>query len=184
MTRCSICNSPKKNAIDDLLDGGAFQRDIAAQFGVSRFALSRHVKHSKPATAAAVPESGDGESLEAQAARWLSRADDIYDRSIVDGDVRGQVQALTGAFRGLELQHRAELKAAEAAPPTGDAAPVTIEEIDRIVHATLNETPRGRHQSRLFSAPDKVLELAAKLADSPSAWTTVERILESTQVNS
>ncbi len=155
MSKCSICQSPNLAMINDLLDSGAYQRDIAQRLGISRFSLSRHVKHSK---AVAVPENGDGggDSLEAQAARWLQRADDIYDRSIVDGDVRGQVQALTGAFRGLELQHRAELKAAEAAPAPGDSAPITIELLDEIIQRAIGNR-RHKLIDRIFATPESTL---------------------------
>lgn len=181
MSKCGICNSEHCAAIDSQLDSGVFQRDIALLHGVSRHAISRHVRHSKTATTAA-PENGDGESLEAQAEKWLRRADDIYATSTANQDARGQVQALTAAFRGLELQHKSE-KAAEDAPPADGVEPVTIAMIDALVQSELAKSPRGRNQNRLYSAPDKVLELAARLADNPASWATVESILESTQVN-
>jgi hypothetical protein len=173
--KCSICTHPNLAEIDSLLDAGTNQKDAAAQFGVSRFALSRHVRHSAPAP---MPEPGTSEPLETQAARWMERADAIYQASTANGDVRGQVQALTGAFRGLELQHRAELKVAESTPPAGDGTPVTIEEIDRIVQSTLNETQRGKNLNRLFDAPDAVLEIAVRVLDAPESWGAVETVLE------
>jgi hypothetical protein len=180
MTRCTICNSEHRAAIDSLLDGGAFQRDVAAQFGVSRFALSRHLRHSNQAP---VATADNGETLEAQAARWLQRADDIYACSTVNGDVRGQVQSLTAAFRGLELQHKSELRDAESPPPANGETPVTLEEIDRIVQRINTETERGRAFEKLYRASDRAIQLAARLADHPASWPAVETILESTRVN-
>src|SRR6266446_10336053 len=52
---------------DGLLDGGASQKDVAEQFQVSRFAISRHVRHSAPLPAAL---DNDTDSLEARAALW------------------------------------------------------------------------------------------------------------------
>jgi hypothetical protein len=157
MNKCSICLSPNRPGIDDLLDAGTNQKTVAAQFGVSRYALSRHVRHSKPAPANA-PDSGNGESLEVQAEKWLSRADDIYATSTANGDVRGQVQSLTAAFRGLELQAKAESRAAESVSVTGSDAPVTIEYMDSIIRKAL-DTPRGRALDKLRVAPDKLIEL-------------------------
>jgi hypothetical protein len=77
------------------------------------------------------PETGTGETLEVQATRWLQRADDIYAASTANGDVRGQVQSLTAAFRGLELQHRSEQR--EAAAPESDGDAMTLQEIDKIL---------------------------------------------------
>jgi len=47
--KCSICTSPHLVAIGDLLDGGATQKDIAAQFKISKYAISRHLRHANPA---------------------------------------------------------------------------------------------------------------------------------------
>lgn len=175
MTKCSICAHADLAAIDDLLSGGANQKGVAQQFGVSRFALSRHLRHSKSAPA---PEPGTGETLEVQATRWLQRADDIYATSTENGDVRGQVQSLTAAFRGLELQHRAELRTAQSAPPAGADAPVTIEMMDEILQRTEAEiaaTPRGRALSELQSASDRFLEIAGQLYHDPELLREVEQ---------
>lgn len=173
-TRCSICNSEHCAAIDDLADSGtATLKEIAQQFGCSYASLVRHAaRHGKNAPAPATPENS--ESLEAQAEKWLRRADDIYATADANQDARGQVAALGAAFRGLELQHKAELKAAEAAPA---ATGITLEEIDRIVHGENMKTQHGR-------TFEKALELAVKLADHPATWAAVETILsESTRVN-
>jgi predicted transcriptional regulator len=108
MTRCTICSSPHRAAIDDLLDAGTSQKDVAEQFGVSRFAVSRHVRHSAPA-----PETSSGDSRE-EISKWLSRADDQYLVATADGDQRGAINALVGGLRAVEARIRNEEREAEA----------------------------------------------------------------------
>jgi hypothetical protein len=176
-SRCSICNSEHFAAIDDLADSQSLTlKEIAAQFQVSYPALVRHAaRHSKNAPAP-TPENGTSD-LAAEAAKWMRRADRIYETSTANDDVRGAAQSLQVAFRGLELQHKAELKAAEVAPPAGET-PLTIEYMDSLIEKTLNETERGRNQNRLYSAPDAVLEIACRIADHPEMLGAVETILE------
>jgi hypothetical protein len=166
MTRCTICNSPNLAAISDLADANVSLKEIAAQFHCSYPALVRHcARHRNPAPA---PATENGETLEVQAARWLSRADDVYASSTANQDTRGQVQALTAAFRGLELQHKSE-KAAEAAPVPGAGHPATIEMMDEIIQRAIGDR-RSTLIDKIFAAPDATLD-------------AVETLLSTGQVN-
>jgi predicted transcriptional regulator len=130
MSKCSICLSPNVATIDDLLDGGASQKDVAQQFQVSRFAVSRHARHGKrvPVT----PESDD-DSLEARAILWRERADHLWHQATADADCRAMAQAVSAGLRSVELAHRQEQRAAESAPETEDDGKLTIQDFDRIV---------------------------------------------------
>ncbi len=43
--RCTICTHPELEAISNAIIAGASLRDLAAQYGLSVSALSRHTKH-------------------------------------------------------------------------------------------------------------------------------------------
>jgi hypothetical protein len=45
--RCTVCNHPSRAEIDRGLMAGVAYRDLAAQFGLSPAALSRHTHHLK-----------------------------------------------------------------------------------------------------------------------------------------
>ena len=45
--RCSICNHPSRDEIDQALLTGVTYRPLAAQYGLSPSALSRHIRHLK-----------------------------------------------------------------------------------------------------------------------------------------
>jgi hypothetical protein len=110
---CQVCIHAQRSAVDAALLDGQQLKPLAAEYGISVSSLSRHkTRHLFAATPAA---NCDLDSLESQAALWLSRADDIYSQSAISGDVRGQAQALTGAFRGLELKARQFERDAERA---------------------------------------------------------------------
>ena len=169
---CSICAHLDVAAINSALFSGVFKKSIAQQFGVSPHAISRHSRNCLVVPAPA-PESSDG-ALEVQAARWLRRADDIYAASTANGDVRGQVQSLTAAFRGLELQHRAEQREA-AATPEPDREQLSLQDIDRIAKAwdnaqveTANRTSAlAMTEARRLRCND-LYEVFVKTWDQPS----------------
>jgi hypothetical protein len=50
--RCTVCNHPSLAEIDRGLMDGLTRKPLAAQYGVSRSALSRHLKHLRRALAA------------------------------------------------------------------------------------------------------------------------------------
>jgi hypothetical protein len=138
VTKCTICAHADVAAIDDLLDAGTNQKDVADQFHVSRFAISRHVRHSTPA-----PETSNGDSRE-EISKWLSRADDQYLLATADGDQRGAINALIGALRATEAKIRAEEREAEAIPdPESDEfTPRDIAKFDRLLSEAGERTTR------------------------------------------
>jgi hypothetical protein len=80
--KCSICGHPEAGAISAALESGMRQQDVAQQFRVSKFAISRH---SRKCLASPV---ATGETTNDQLDRWLRRADDLYMQAGVNGDVR------------------------------------------------------------------------------------------------
>jgi hypothetical protein len=106
--KCSICTHAEKQAIDAALDAGLQQQQIAATFSVSKYALSRH-KNRCLAPAAAT----DCESTGSQLDRWLARADEIFLRAAVDGNLAAQVSALSAAIRALQAHQKRETEEAE-----------------------------------------------------------------------
>ncbi|HHY08275.1 MAG TPA: hypothetical protein GX530_07090 [Corynebacteriales bacterium] len=65
--RCSVCNHPKREAIDRAIISGTPIRDIAGRFGVSKSAVYRHKKH--------IPET----LTKAHAAEEMAQADNLLD---------------------------------------------------------------------------------------------------------
>jgi hypothetical protein len=55
--RCTICTHPALTEIDRALQAGESLRSLAAQYGLSVSALSRHTKHLRQALAAAADEA-------------------------------------------------------------------------------------------------------------------------------
>ena len=55
--RCSICTHPARTEIDRALMAGESLRPLAAQYGLSLSALSRHTKHLSRALTAAADEA-------------------------------------------------------------------------------------------------------------------------------
>ncbi len=66
---CTICNHPKRAAIEAALVAGTSNRDITRQFGVEKDAVWRHRQTHLPATL-----------LKAHKAREIARADTLLDR--------------------------------------------------------------------------------------------------------
>jgi hypothetical protein len=67
--RCTICTHPALVEIDRGLQAGVSLRSLAAQYGLSVSALSRHTKHLRLALAAA------GEAHQGQQAALLDKLD-------------------------------------------------------------------------------------------------------------
>ncbi len=139
--KCSVCAHAQAPAIAAALEAGLRNYEVATQFGVSKFALSRH----KNKCLAPVP-TGDGErSTGEQLDKWLSRADDLYQIAGVNGDVKSQVAALSAAVRSLQAeQKRAEKKEEQEAKggllPNGQT-PVTVEYLDALIAKHIASCP-------------------------------------------
>lgn len=151
-SRCSICSNSNLAAIDDLLDAGTNQKDVAVQFGVSRFALSRHCRHRQPESKPADPDV-----LEQQARTWRERADHLWITATADSDSRAQAQAIAAGLRSCELMaQRAKAVAANPAPvPVGETL-LTIEAMDAIISRAMGDRRSGLID-KLFSANEATL---------------------------
>jgi hypothetical protein len=137
MKPCSICTHPSADDIEAALDCGSNQKDIAAQFDISKFALSRHVRHSKPV--------GKHDSL-AEVSRWLTRANDQYLLATANEDARGAVAALVAGLRAVESNIRNEERAEEAKLEPVIDRKITIAQIDKLL-ADADEQSLGRAKS-------------------------------------
>jgi hypothetical protein len=105
MTRgrvCSICTSSERSSIDGQLLAGLRLKDVAASMGLSAYSLSRHRRNCL--TAPFARNNDDSQEI----ARWLLRAEEIYQASTINGDVRGMVASLTAALRSLEVRAKAK----------------------------------------------------------------------------
>jgi hypothetical protein len=103
---CTICTGENTAQVNSLIASGIKLKDIAAQTGASPYALSRHKRNCLTPTA--TTPTGDG-----ALALWLQRADDLYNASGAALDLRGQAQAITTAFRALEIKRKHEEKTQE-----------------------------------------------------------------------
>src|ERR1700683_3900496 len=126
MVRCSICANSALAEIDAALLRGEFQKDVAARFCVSAYAISRHARHSAPAP--------DADALAATAQKWASRADQVWDMGFADQDARALVSACQAGLRSLEMQlrHREKLEDSTAKQPDANDK-ISPEQIDRLL---------------------------------------------------
>jgi hypothetical protein len=131
-SRCTICSSPNLAAIDSLLDGGQFKKDIAAQFSVSVHALSRHGRGLCRADA-----------LDTEEEKWAARLEKTYQQAVTDGDVRGQQQTATVALRHVRQRKLERTKAAEAAPDSEDDGKFDISQFDSFLEAISRDDSDG-----------------------------------------
>jgi hypothetical protein len=152
---CSICAHASSAAIDDLLVAGANQKDVAVQFSVSRFAVSRHVRHSVPAPEGSLNTSRD------EIGKWLRRADDQYLLATVDSDQRGAISALVGGLRAIEAQIRNDEREVEAKPVAGDGGRITLGQLDSILSA-VPETPETQLIREITWAIERVITFSGR----------------------
>ncbi len=169
---CSICAHANVVAIDAQLAAGVNQKDIAQQFQVSRFAISRHWRNCLAVSALA---SNSGDSRE-EIAKWLKRADDQYLLANANADQRGAVASLVAGLRATEAKVRSEEREAETAPDAesdDQFTPHDFAKFDRI----LTETDERAHQlvlseSQRLLVPD-CYELFTRMWQKPSLKTAV-----------
>lgn len=132
MSRCKICRNPHLGAVDSLLASGLKLKDIAAQLhGISIYSLSRHRRNCLTTS----PEvSGGAEEL----AKWMQRADDLYLIAGSNADVRGQLGALTAAFKGVVASEKQRDKDRDQQEIDNmQPHPATVQELDIRVKAFL-----------------------------------------------
>lgn len=121
--RCSICDHPKRDIIDQALVSNAVLRGITREYGVSEDALTRHKKSHIPellsraqeiqdnkavmvaevARAKEAMETGQANNLLQQVKDLINRTDGIYEKAEEAGDLRTALTAIRESRGNLEL---------------------------------------------------------------------------------
>jgi transposase-like protein len=124
--RCTICDHPDRDAIDEALINNAPYRDIARQHGISKDALTRHkqghisdllaksleVQQQKAALVTEVvqekvaQETGQADSLLSQLKELMARTERIFVKAEESGDLRTALAAVKEGRGNLELLGR------------------------------------------------------------------------------
>jgi hypothetical protein len=106
---CTVCSHPAREAIDEALVEGVAFPALAAKYGVSKDALSRHkAKHlpAKLVMARAAEEVAQADSLLDQVRDLQARAHRILDKAEGAGDLRTALGAIREVRGNLELLAR------------------------------------------------------------------------------
>jgi hypothetical protein len=128
-----------------LLAAGVAQKDVAQQFGVSKFAISRHIRH----VAKQAQEVEDNDSP-TEIAKWLCRADDQYLLAVANADQRAAVQSLVAGLRAIESKAKAAEREFEANRDRPDDIPeISIEQFDRLA-AQAEESVKARDDDHIL----------------------------------
>jgi hypothetical protein len=155
--------------IDLALESGNKLNEIAEQFAVSKFSLSRH--RAKHLALAATTAESDGD-LAAQVAMWRIRADQLWLSATADADTRGQAQAVAAGLRSVELQARRERETTESATSAIDEQ-IDVRELDRYTSQLI--AALGKIQLK----DERVLQLAiAMITTQPDLLDQAERIMQ------
>ncbi len=102
--RCTVCNHASLKEIDQALMAGYSLRPLAARYGVSASALSRHLKHLDRALAARDQQERQQEAtqlmdqvslLEARLDRIFRKAENLHSLHISLGCIQESVRLLT-----------------------------------------------------------------------------------------
>jgi len=104
--RCTVCDHPERNGIDQALVTGAPYRSVAKRFGLSESAVYRHKIEHLPAhllKAKEVEEVAQADDLLNQVRNLQTHALDILDRAEKAGDLRTALAAISQARGNLEL---------------------------------------------------------------------------------
>jgi transposase-like protein len=104
--RCTVCNHPERNSIDEALVTGAPYRSVAKRFGLSESAVYRHKSEHLPAhllQAKEVEAVARADDLLEQVRNLQTRALDILERAEKTGDLRTALAAISQARGNLEL---------------------------------------------------------------------------------
>jgi hypothetical protein len=134
MADCGICNHAERAAIDAALQSGEQLKSVATTFNVSKYALSRHkAKHLEVPAVQEVQQDGAGDDSR-EVEKWLGRAEQIFQTSVVDGNVKGMVDSLSAALRALETRAKTREREAEQAAEQGEGIPpITVAQLDDLV---------------------------------------------------
>lgn len=181
---CSICaRADAVQQIDDCLDSGQSLTAVAEQFGTSRFALARHLKHRKADAEPPISAS------QLEIMKWLDRADAEYQKAAADDDTKTAIAAIASGLRAVETQQKTLERETAAAPAaeSGDGR-FTLQEIDayrdnffasgvresewdfiqRLI-AQFSSAVTYRANPKLFDLVQELLKLA-----SPQAYAGIE----------
>ena len=101
--RCTVCTHASLTAIDQALMDGLPLRPLAAQYGVSSSALSRHLKHLRQALAAHDDRAHQAHQaalldkldlLEARLHRIFRKAEDLHSLHVSLGCIQESIRLL------------------------------------------------------------------------------------------
>src|SRR5215212_7484877 len=104
--RCTVCDHPEKQAIEEALVSGAPYRSVAKRAGLSESAVYRHKTEHLPThllKAKEVEEAARADDLLDQVRHLQAHALGILDRAEKAGDLRTALAAISQARGNLEL---------------------------------------------------------------------------------
>jgi hypothetical protein len=104
--RCTVCNHPERNGIDQALVTGAPYRSVAKRFELSESAVYRHKTEHLPThllKARKVEEVAQADDLLEQVRNLQAHVLDILERAEKAGDLRTALAAISRARGNLEL---------------------------------------------------------------------------------
>jgi transposase-like protein len=104
--RCSVCDHPERQKVDEALVSGAPYRSIAKRFALSESAVYRHKAEHLPARLAKAREAvevAQADDLLTQVRDLQDRALAILDRAESAGELRTALGAIREARGSLEL---------------------------------------------------------------------------------
>lgn len=107
--RCSICDHPQRDAIDNYLVEGGSYRSIAKQFDVSAPATLRHKRNHLPASlvrAHEAKQAASADNLLANVCKLQKRAERILRSAEKSGDHRVALSAIRELRNTIELLAR------------------------------------------------------------------------------
>src|SRR5215208_1410160 len=104
--RCTVCDHPDRNGIDQVLVTGSSYRSVARRFGLSESAVYRHKAEHLPAhllKARDAEVAARADDLLDQVRNLQAHALDILDRAEETGDLRTALAAISQARGNMEL---------------------------------------------------------------------------------
>jgi transposase-like protein len=104
--RCTVCDHPQRQSIDEVLVTGAPYRSVAKRFGLSVSAVYRHKTEHLPAHLSKAREAEEvarADNLLEQVRNLQTHALHILERAENAGDLRTALAAISQARGNLEL---------------------------------------------------------------------------------
>src|SRR5215208_6364728 len=104
--RCTVCDHPERNSIDQALVNVAPYRSVAKRFELSESAVYRHKTEHLPVhllKAREIEEVAQADDLLEQVRHLQTHAIDILERAEKSGDLRTALAAISQARGNLEL---------------------------------------------------------------------------------